>query len=152
MVDVLTEITIACPINVVAEYVSNPENATDWYVNIMLAKKQKDEPIELGSLIDFEAHFMGRKLIYTYEIMELVPNQKMVMSTQQGPFPMTTTYTWESIASDQTKMTLRNSGQPSGFSKIMAPFMSKMMKKANNKDLQLLKKILESKFPLLGGD
>jgi uncharacterized protein YndB with AHSA1/START domain len=152
MVDVQTEITVNRPIEVVAAYVSNPEHATEWYINIKLAKKQTDEPIKIGSLVDFEAHFMGRKLVYTYEIIELVPNQKMVMSTQQGPFPMQTTYIWEALHPNQTKMILRNAGQPTGFSKVLAPLMSKMMRKANTKDLILLKKILESKAPHLGGD
>ena len=32
---------------------------------------------------------------HTYEIVEFVPGQRLVMRTTQGPFPMETTYTWE---------------------------------------------------------
>ena len=62
----------------------------------------------------------------------------------QGPFPMETTYTWGDTPSGGTRMTLRNRGEPAGFSKLVAPVMATAMRRANAKDLQQLKKILEA--------
>ena len=93
MVDVLTEITINKPLNRVSTYAANPDHAPEWYVNIHSAKWKTPRPLKLGSQIAFIASFLGRELSYVYEIVELVPGQKLVMKTADGPFPMETTYT-----------------------------------------------------------
>jgi uncharacterized membrane protein len=144
MVDVFTEISIRCPLKKVSEYAANPDNAPEWYVNIDSAEWQTQKPLALGSRIAFKAQFLGRQLAYVYEIAEFTPGQKLVMRTADGPFPMETTYTWEAIDDNLTKMTLRNKGNPTGFSKLFTPFMASMMKKANIKDLKKIKNLLES--------
>ncbi|MGG1399108.1 SRPBCC family protein [Bacillus salipaludis] len=144
MVDVRTEIIINSPIDKVARFVEDPDNAPKWYVNIKSVEWKTPKPLIRGSKIAFKAEFLGRKLEYTYEIAEYVSGQKLVMRTAQGPFPMETTYTWEKLDTAATRMTLRNAGNPSGFSKIFAPIMGKMMKRENQKDLQRLKNILET--------
>jgi uncharacterized membrane protein len=145
-VDVSTEILINCPAAAVAKYASDPDNATEWYANIKSVQWKKSKLLKVGSQIAFTAKFLGKSLAYTYEVTEFVPNQKFVMRTSDGPFPMETTYTWEETPEGKTKMTLRNKGIPSGFSKIFAPFMVFAMRKANKKDLRRIKQILEKRF------
>ena len=142
-VDVLTETIIARPRAEVAAYVAEPSNATEWYVNIKKAEWKTVPPLAVGSRVAFTAHFLGRKLEYTYEITEHEPGEKLVMRTAEGPFPMETTYTWEDAGANATRMTLRNHGMPSGFAKVAAPMMASAMRRANTKDLARLKGILE---------
>ena len=92
----------------------------------------------------FVARFLGRRLSYTYEIVEYVPGERLVMRTAQGPFPMETTYTWRSHGLDRTRMTLRNRGVPAGFSRLVGPFVAVAMRRANRNDLAALKSRLET--------
>ena len=103
---------------------------------------QTPPPLAVGSRMDFEARFLGRRLDYTYEVVVLEPGQRLVMRTADGPFPMGTTYTWESVP-DGTRMRLRNRGTPSGFAKVTAPVMARAMKGAMTKDLACLAERLQ---------
>jgi uncharacterized membrane protein len=143
-VDVSTQIEMDVPREQVAAYATDPDNATRWYENIKSVQWQTPKPLSVGSRFEFVAQFLGRRLAYTYEVRELVPGRRYVMSTSQGPFPMETSYEWEDTPSGGTHMTLRNRGEPSGFSRAAGPMMSRAMRRANSKDLNRLKAILES--------
>jgi uncharacterized membrane protein len=142
-VDVQTEIQISRPRQAVFAFAADPSNATAWYKNIKAMEWETPPPAVVGSRLRFRAEFLGRTLEYTYEVREIEPGHRFVMATAQGPFPMETTYTWEDVADGATKMTLRNRGKPSGFVAVMAPVMTRAMRKANQADLRRLKELLE---------
>lgn len=145
MVDVLTEIVIRRPVEEVAAYAAEPANAPRWYVNIVAAEWRTEPPLRIGSRVAFVARFLGRRLAYTYEITEHVPNARLVMRTAEGPFPMETTYAWSPAGSGATRMTLRNRGEPTGFARLTAPVVAAAMRRANRKDLARLKEIVEAR-------
>jgi len=143
-VDMVTETVIDRPTADVAAFAADPDNAPKWYANIKSIRWESEPPLGLGTRVAFAAEFLGRRLAYTYQVVEFVPGERLVMRTDQGPFPMETTYTWESIDEGSTRMTLRNRGTPAGFSRLAAPLMASSMRKANRKDLARLKELLES--------
>ena len=142
-VDVVTEIQIARPRSKVAEYAMDPDNATFWYRNIKRVEWKSPKPLEVGSRIAFVARLLGRTIAYTYEVKEMAPGERFVMATTEGPFVMETIYAWSDTQGGGTKMSLRNRGRPSGFSKVASPIMTGSMRRANSKDLARLKRILE---------
>jgi hypothetical protein len=144
MVDVTTSILISKAREAVAAYAADPARAPEWYVNIKRVEWKTPPPVRVGSRVAFVAHFLGRTLEYTYEIAELVPGRRLRMHTAEGPFPMETTYEWDSVGDHLTRMTLRNRGRPRGFSRLLTPFIVMAMRRANNKDLRRLKQVLET--------
>lgn len=142
-VDVRSEIEIARPRAEVAAFAADPDNVPLWYANIKSVEWRTPKPVHVGARIAFVAHFLGRQLAYTYEIVEFEPGERLVMRTAEGPFPMETSYVWRDAGERRTAMTLRNRGEPAGFSRLFAPFMATAMRRATDKDLRRLKQILE---------
>ncbi len=146
-VDVITEIEIGRPSAEVASFASDPHKAVAWYEKIRSVEWISPRPVAIGSRIAFVARFLGRRLSYTYEVKEMLAGERFVMSTAEGPFLMETTYTWQDTPSGGTRMTLRNRGEPSGFPRLASPLMSRAMRRANRKDLERLKSLLEAGSP-----
>lgn len=142
-IDVVVETVVRRPLEVVAVYASDPSNAPEWYAKISEVVWKTTPPVEVGSQMAFVARFLGRTLRYTYEVVEHTPTS-LVMCTAEGPFPMETAYRYESTPEGHTRMTLRNRGTPTGFSRLMSPFVRSAMRRANRKDLDALKVRLEA--------
>jgi uncharacterized membrane protein len=142
--DVQTSIEIDRPAAEVASFAGDPDNVPRWYVNIKSVEWVTPRPVAVGARIAFVAHFAGRRLAYTHEVVELVPGARLVMQTSEGPFPMETSYIWEPIGPTRTRMTLRNRGAPAGFSRLFAPLLAWMVRRENRADLARLKRRLEA--------
>jgi uncharacterized membrane protein len=143
-VDVESQIEIARPREDVAAYASEPDNVPAWYENIADVTWESPRPLGVGTRIAFVAELLNTRLEYIYEVTELVPGERLVISTEEGPFPMETTYTWEELADHTTLMTLRNRGEPTGLAKKMsAPLLARSIRRASEADLRRLKQILE---------
>lgn len=143
-VDVTTSIVIGRPRREVFAYAADLDRTTSWYRNITAVRWLTAKPVRVGSRVRFTARFLGRELTYTYEVRDLVDGERLVMSTHEGAFPMETTYLWEDEAEGATRMTLRNRGEPSGFANVAGPVMVRAMRRANRKDLENLKRLIEA--------
>lgn len=143
-VDVAVERFLPVPLETVASFAGDPGNAPQWYANIVSVHWQTPPPVAVGSRMDFEARFLGRRLAYTYEVVDFEPRRRLVMRTADGPFPMETTYTWQA-ESDGTRMGLRNRGTPTGFATLTAPVLARAMRRAMTKDLARLAELLRDR-------
>ena len=144
--DVLVETVIDRPVAEVAAYAGDPSHAPEWYTNIREVSWQTEPPVAVGSRLDFVAQFLGRRLAYTYEVVELVAGERLRMRTADGPFPMETTYTWwdeeEVEGRPRTGMSLRNAGRPKAMTTLASGAVTLGMKRAMRRDLERLRLVL----------
>ena len=142
-VDVTMTADIRRPRGEVAAFACDPTNVPAWYANIRSVDVLTPGPLAPGSRMRFVATFLGRTIDYTYEVSDLVPGERLTMTTASGPFPMTTTYAFEDLGTTTTRMTMRNHGSPSGFGAVAAPVMARAVRHAMTKDLRALTRLLE---------
>ena len=142
-VRVTSAIVIDRPRSEVAAFATDPSRAREWYSDVRDVRWNR-KPVAVGSRLAFVAAFLGREADYVYEVTEIVPDERFVMSRAEGPFPMETAYAWEDTSGGGTRMTMQNSGHPSGLALLLVPFLRSAMRRAGRKDLHRLKSILES--------
>jgi uncharacterized protein YndB with AHSA1/START domain len=133
--DVLTQIVIDRPRSEVADYVSDPENATEWSQHVSKAEWKSPKPLSAGSEFAFEARVGDEKRAYTYQVTEYVPGESLVMSSESGSSPMETRYRFSDTDSGGTKIELRNV--------MHDPDLASALEIDNRQDLARLKSILE---------
>jgi hypothetical protein len=85
-VEVLTATLVARPRAEVAAFAARAENAPAWYVHIESVQWKSEPVLRVGARVAFVARLLGRRLAYTYEIVEFREGVCLVMRTAEGPF------------------------------------------------------------------
>jgi len=143
-VDVVSEIVIHRARTEVAAYAADPARAPEWFGSVDEIEWLSEPLLSVGAKVAFVSHATRRKLSFLFEVSEYLPDERLVMHTMEGSFPMETTYTWEDHGAGATRMTLRNRGEPTGFLRFAAPLLAPAMRRSIMKDLERLKRRLES--------
>jgi hypothetical protein len=144
MVDVKTEIIINLPKEIVSEFVSDPGNTPGWCSQIKSVDWNQHAPLRAGVKIVFNEQGTRRYQQYVCEVIEIIPNQKMVMKTRHDNMRMETVIAWRAIDENTTCMTIWNRGIPRALSRIITPFMALAIRNTSRRNLKQLKKMLET--------
>jgi uncharacterized membrane protein len=135
MIDIKTEIIINLPKEIVAEFVSDPNNAARWCKHIKSVEWEAHGRLRAGAKLVLNKH--------VYQVIEVIPGQKITMHTLSNGVNMETTIAWQAINEYSTCMTLRNRGIPHSFSKAIAPLLALVIRKLSRRNLKRLKNLLE---------
>jgi hypothetical protein len=140
--DVSVEITIDKPLSTVAAYAADPMNARHWVSAVSGARWEGAAEIAKGSKVIFDSTVAGQGAEYLWEIAEYEPEQRMVLRTSSGPFPIERTYTW-AAKGGKTAMTVQTTGSPSLKQRTKDPLMTRTLRQTTTEDLGALKGMLE---------
>jgi hypothetical protein len=144
MVDVKTEIIINLPKEIVAEFVSDPGNAPSWCAQIKSVKWNPDALLRAGTKIVFNEQGTRRYQQYVCEVVEIIPNQKMVVKTRNNNLRMETVVAWQAINENTTCMTVWSRGIPRALSRMFTPFTALAIRNTSRRNLKQLKRMLET--------
>ena len=142
-VDVLSETVIHRPVDEVAAYAADPTNAPDWYEHIDSVEWETEPVVRVGARAAYGAHFLGKRLAYTYEIVEHEPGTRLRMRTTESPFPMDVDYQLEPAGPGQTRASVRVRGAGRGMYGMPGFLQGPMVRRSVQGDLGRLKRIVE---------
>jgi uncharacterized protein YndB with AHSA1/START domain len=142
-IDVTAESTIARRREDVAAFAMEAENDTRWIGGISSARRLTEGPTAVGTRVERVAHFLGRRVEYVMEVVELVPSELIVMRSIRSPFPMRVTYSFEDEDAS-TVARVRVEGGPEGFYRMAGGLMAPAVKRNIQSDVKRLKQIMEA--------
>ena len=146
--DVTVRTNYDAPRKLVFAIAGDPSHAARWFSSVRRVRWHGEPRVAEGEMVDYVARFLARDLIYTYRIITLVPDERIVMRTEQGPLPLETTCTWwdEDGERPRTGMSLRNAGRPRGMTTLGSGAVTRGMKRAMRRDLERLRLILREEM------
>ena len=146
MIEATVTINIAKPISEVFEYTANPLHAQDWYENVKKSEYElQDGKVLVGSKASLRTNIMGKDYDFTYNIVVLERDQRMLMKTEAGPFPMESEYTFRAIDDTHTEVTIVNRATPKGVPSFLVSMVKGKVQKTIEESAAQLKQILEAK-------
>ncbi|HEY5855374.1 MAG TPA: SRPBCC family protein [Aldersonia sp.] len=115
MIDVDDSITIACPVEVVFDFVADQRNAPSWQDGLTMVRRITDGPVGVGTKHEASRKFLGRTMVLTNEYVEYEPNKTVAFTGESGPSRFKTSYKVEPTT-DGTTLTCRMQMETEGCS------------------------------------
>lgn len=136
--------TIQRPRQVVAAYLRDPANDTEWIGGIRSARLLTPGPIGVGSQVERLAAFLGRRVEYVLEITDLTDDQ-LAMRSVRSPFPMRVRYGHRDVGGHATQVSLHVQGDTGRFYALAGPLLGAAVRRSIARDLRTLKRVLEAR-------
>jgi hypothetical protein len=141
--DIAVDIAIDAPRERVAAYALDYTHDPEWIGAVSQARLVTPPPFGVGAQVERLASFLGKRIEYVNEVVELEPDRRLVMRSVKAPFPMTVIYEFED-ADGGTRMRIRTRGDASGFYRLAGPLLDRAVKRGVGQDLKRLKANLEA--------
>ena len=144
MVQAQVELEINCPIEEVFDLWADMRNDKEWHPMAEGdAEMVTAEPLQVGTI--FKGKYKGMGMV-TEETVAYERPFKLSRRGSAKNYRMESTFTFEELASDKTKLKATGKVTPLGFMKIMTPLMKMMMQKQLYQVMYQLKITAENRY------
>ena len=143
MIDVRAERVIDRPLEEVFEYMARLEEVPSWLVGCRKAWPVSGDPQQAGSRVAHEDEFMGTRFETQFDIIEWVPNERMVFEAISGPMRGRSVETFEADG-DSTIVEIHVTGELSGPLKAAAWIARRAAQAQLDESLDNVKDLLEA--------
>lgn len=144
MISINVSMLILRPVWEVFDFIVAPENNSQWQYGSMESVQVSEGGMRVGALFISFGHFMGRRILSTFEVTGLEVNKNYSFKTLSGPIQLQTSYMFEAV-NFGTKVAASTQANPGGFFKLVDPVVARVAKKQFKENLAKLKELLESR-------
>jgi uncharacterized membrane protein len=123
-------------------YISDFENNPKWQKGMRSCTWTSPPPHGKRSTYDQVAHFLGRDVVSSFEVVEHEPGSKVKIKSTSGPFPITETRMVTEVGGG-TRLDVLVDGDAGGFFRLAGPLLRMMVKRSVEGDYQRVKQRLE---------
>jgi uncharacterized protein YndB with AHSA1/START domain len=136
-------IVVSRPREAVFAYVADARNRPQWDDSVEREELTSPEPIGVGSTVRTTLRSMGRRLVYTWEVTEHAPPERMTIESTSGPFPTTLAYRLAE-RDGGTAVDFSVTGRPSGAMRLAQPLIARGIQKNLDRGFARLRRVLEA--------
>jgi uncharacterized membrane protein len=144
MINLRANTTIYRPIKQVFDFISTPENDSQWQYGILASGRLSGENAVMGSFFRSIGHLMGHRSLSTFEVTEYESGRRYGFKSLSGPLNSHSSYTFE-MSSGGTKVNISTQVQALHLSRFNENILEKTARKQLKENLALLKKVLETR-------
>ena len=135
-------VVIDRPRELVFAFVTNTENVPKWKKRLVEVRPITSGPVGVGTTETHVSRFMGRRFEVDHEITEYDSGHKVRFRTTSGPFPSEGQFMLQDVEGG-TRLTIVSEAEPHGMFRLLAPVLRWVAKRRLERDLALLKSVLE---------
>ena len=143
MTRVEVAVTVARPPDEAFAWLSNFEKAPLWQSGVVEAHFTSPLPLGVGSTYTQRSRFLGRDIVFNFEIIDYEPNRRVEFRTVSGTFPVHIER-WVEPAHEGAVIHALIRGDASGLYKVAAPVLDRMTQRQIEGDYARLKHLLEN--------
>jgi hypothetical protein len=138
------DIHIHRPIGQVFEYVTLPANNNRWQDGTFEAASMLAVANGAGSIFQTLGHFMGRRMLSTFEVIDFETNRKYGFKSISGPAQIRTLFQFK-MDGLFTRILVHTQMESKNYFQASEQITARKLKKQFKENLERLKEILETK-------